>query len=131
MLGRATDIDGPEAPKIRCGWEKNSRPAYACADGLTVQIASKRFGRSNGFGYSSQIVPINAVMYKAGARSKTQLFVSDTEFDRNMSQVVKGSKNKTITFPKTIRKACEYAFHSASLKSVVLNEGLEVLENAF
>ena len=42
-----------------------------------------------------------------------------------------GLSGKTITFPKTAKIVRDRAFNSTPLESVVLNEGLEVLEYAF
>ena len=73
------------------------------------------------------------VRYKIDRWSKRpniQVFVSETEFDRNMSQLARGAGNiRTITFPSTVREVEYNAFEdNRSLKSAVLNEGLEKLE---
>ena len=72
------------------------------------------------------------VMYKNrwDRQSNIQLFVSETRFDRSMSQLAYGAKGtRTVIFSSTI-KGVEYnAFEdNRSLKSAVLNEGLERLE---
>ena len=55
-------------------------------------------------------------------------FVSGTDFTRNISQIVRGTRYaKTITFPKTVREVKDSAFRLATILSVVLNEGLEEL----
>ena len=58
-----------------------------------------------------------------------QLFVSETEFDRSMSRLARGAEGaRTITFPDTVRDVSYDAFKgNLSLRSVVLNEGLERL----
>lgn len=58
-----------------------------------------------------------------------RLLVSETEFDRAMSQVVNGAAYaRTIAFPNTVRGARGCAFaENKELISAVLNEGLEVL----
>lgn len=58
-----------------------------------------------------------------------RLLVSETEFDRAMSQVVNGSSHaRTIAFPNTVRGARDCAFlENKTLISAVLNEGLEML----
>ena len=41
-------------------------------------------------------------------RRNARIFVSGTEFSRNMAQIVKGAKNvKTATFQSTARKALD------------------------
>ena len=57
------------------------------------------------------------------------LFVSETGFDRNMSWIARGEKNiRTISFPNTVREVEYNTFAgNQSLRSAVLNEGLEVL----
>ena len=45
-----------------------------------------------------------------------------------MSQVVSGLKGKTAILPKTCREVRRKAFRGTPLKSIVLNEGLEVFE---
>ena len=68
------------------------------------------------------------VMYRAKTRAETRLFVAETEFDRNMSRLMKGAIDaKTIIFPSTVRDTYERAFSYSALQSVVLNEGLETL----
>ena len=63
---------------------------------------------------------------------KPRLFVSGTEFGRDMSEVVKGTDGtKIFTFPKTVRAVQKDAFQRISLLgSVVLNDGLEVIGEA-
>ena len=57
-----------------------------------------------------------------------RVLVSGTEFCRNVLRVVRGARDiRTVTFPKTVRWAENGAFRSKTLKSAVLNEGLEVL----
>ena len=76
---------------------------------------------------------MNRVVYTVNRekkRSATQLFVSESEFDRSVSTIVKGPKEtKLVIFPNTVRQTRAGAFaESPRLKSVVLNEGLEKLE---
>ena len=51
---------------------------------------------------------MNMVMYEIDRRNKQsniRLFVSETRFDRSMSQLVKGAEGtRTITFPGTVRE---------------------------
>ena len=68
------------------------------------------------------------VMYRAKKQAETRLFVAETEFDRNMSHIVVGSKDaKTLIFSSTIKEIYERAFSYSALQSVVLNEGLGTL----
>ena len=75
---------------------------------------------------------MNMVMYKNrwDRQSNIQLFVSETEFDRSMSQVVKGAKGaRTVTFTSTVREVKYDTFKGdQSLRSAALNEGLEILD---
>ena len=59
-----------------------------------------------------------------------QLFISETKFNRNMSQLARGANGiRTIIFPGTVRDVeCGAFTNNWSLRSVVLNEGLEKLE---
>ena len=67
-------------------------------------------------------------MYSAKTRAEIRLFVAETEFDRNMSHIVVGSKDaKTLIFSSTIKETYGRAFSYSALQSVVLNEGLETL----
>lgn len=63
MLGHAIDNDEAGVPEIECGWERDDRSAYACADRLEVRIASKRFRLDEDSEDSDQMAPVNAVMY--------------------------------------------------------------------
>ena len=62
-------------------------------------------------------------------QDKLSVFVSETEFDRVMSQIMTGSRStRTIMFPSTVIRVQEGAFEdSPLLKSAILNEGLERL----
>lgn len=61
-----------------------------------------------------------------------RLFVSKSEFDRNISAIVKGAETvRTITFPGTVKEVQGRAFEKNEwLRAVVLNEGLEKLEES-
>lgn len=73
-------------------------------------------------------VPSSMIMYEI-SKEEPQIAVTGTEFSRDMKTVFGGPDNiRIITFPKTVTKVKQGAFHCAkSLKSVVLNEGLEKL----
>ena len=67
-----------------------------------------------------------------GARDEddcsSRLFVSETEFSRDMAQITKGAASvRTVIFPDTVRGTHSRAFQNTSLASAVLNEGLERL----
>ena len=75
---------------------------------------------------------MNIVMYEGNKQdqlSNIQFFVSETQFDRNMSWLVHGANSiRTIIFPSTVRDVSETVFKTnRSLRSAVLNEGLERL----
>ena len=78
-------------------------------------------------------MPVNAVMYRVKETPGAWLFVAETEFNRNMSQIVEGATDvKTIIFSNTVRKdaersLCGRTFSYASVQSVVLNEELETI----
>ena len=76
-----------------------------------------------------QIVYANAVMHETSTRNrKARLFVFGVELSRDMSRVVKSKKDvRTITFPSTVREVSDGAFSGTSVRSAVLNEGLEEL----
>ena len=79
---------------------------------------------------SGLTTPRNGIAYRKDDRTlRTQLFISETEFSRDMLLVVQGANSvRTITFPKTIRDVAVNAFYESSfLRSSVMNEGLEVL----
>lgn len=83
---------------------------------------------------SNHTAPRNGILYRLQDKEDSwpQVFVAKTEFNRGQSQIAKANDNiKTITFPQTVRKVLDFAFWDISLRSVILNEGLEVLENAF
>ena len=73
---------------------------------------------------------MNVVMYKKDGWPNIQFCVSETKFDRSMSQLARGAEGtRTITFPSTVREVEYDAFEDNwSLRSAVLNEGLEILE---
>lgn len=76
---------------------------------------------------------INRVAYKRKEKteqSRVRLFVSESEFNRDISMLVKGAKSiKLVTFPRTIRDAHTGAFETiGQLRTVILNEGLAKLE---
>ena len=73
----------------------------------------------------------NGISYRADEDQPplARLFVSETQLSRDASAVKRGStRGRTLAFPRTVRRVQCVAFRSAeSLRSVVLNEGLEAL----
>ena len=70
----------------------------------------------------------NRVRY-GRSQKEARLFVSGTELAKDMSRVVRGARNsKTIAFPSTVGMVLDGAFSYTSVRSVVLNEGLETLD---
>ena len=79
---------------------------------------------------SDCVFPRNGISYgKDGGAGRVRLaFVSETEFDRGMSRLVRAERDvRTAVFPNTVRKASDGVFAGAALGAVVLNEGLEEL----
>ena len=71
----------------------------------------------------------NRILYNPRAKKQQRLFVSGTEFDRRMSQVVKGAKDvRTIIFPSAFKELSYEVFQETPVRSVILNEGIEKLE---
>lgn len=118
----------PDGDQIR-RWN-GARTAYTCVDGVDVFVLNRSFRREQGRPDKTRVwTHMNGIVYETLIRGKTvNLFVSGTKLSRKMAQIVRGAKNvKTITFPSTTRTVSDGAFVNASLKSVVLNEGLETL----
>lgn len=111
-------------------WSEGRRK-YTCRDSVDVRVPNRAFLRKDWFQFSwgkDPYFPKNGVSYQPEKSNDRMCrpFVSEAEFDKMMSKIVKGPNVKTITFPKTTRTVCERAFNDIPLKSVVLNEGLEV-----
>ena len=80
-----------------------------------------------------KITFMNGVIYtinKEEKCSQIQLFVSESEFDRSISTIVKGAETvRTVIFPNTTKTVLAGAFENKEcLSSAVLNEGLERIE---
>ena len=122
------------------GW--SAAQAYECADHVSVEVPCRTFGKGQSnmihrlnrllFGVVPRqvhLTPRNGIAYKTRGQTLLRLLVSDTELDRDASQIAKASRGiRTITFPNTVREFSEDAFLGASLRSVVLGEGIEKLE---
>ena len=76
-----------------------------------------------------KIAHANKVLYCVDGNWKAMQFViSGTEFNRDMSYFVEGPRDvKTIATPSTVRHFVDSAFDYMSVRSIVLNEGLEGL----
>ena len=73
-------------------------------------------------------LPRNGILYRLHANHQQRLFVSETELDRMLSQIVRAGRcTRTVAFPSTTREALSGAFEGTALESVILNEGLERL----
>ena len=75
---------------------------------------------------------MNRIVYRRNEKTKqsvVRLFVSEMEFNRDISILVKGAQTaRTVAFPTTLKKASGGVFENNTfLKSVILNEGLERL----
>ena len=108
-----------------------------CTDGVKVLLSNRNIKQSvrdhdDSDREDGQTEYANEVMYRT-CKKVQQLFphivVSKTRFSRDVSQIAWATRDiKTITFPSTIRKICGNAFYHTPLQSVVLNDGLEELE---
>ena len=124
---------GRGAGNPKGGWRRtveNSR-SYTCVDGTDVRVQGRTPGRKpdNPESTGGQNAPPNEIAYGTNQREKSvRVLVSGTEFCRSVLRVVRGARDiRTVAFPKTVRWAENGAFRSKTLKSAVLNEGLEVL----
>ena len=63
------------------------------------------------------------------SKGEAKATISGVEFNGDMKKVFGGPDGiRTMTFPKVVRKIQQGSFHNIeSLRSVVLNEGLEAL----
>ena len=117
-------------------WDKR-HATYTCVDGLRVLAKREMFNR---IGYEDpaldlapdkrQIFRRNRTPCRLGHTTSYQqrLFVSRIEFNRKLSQIARAiSSVTTVTFPNTVTLVLDGAFQNTSLRSVVLNEGLEQL----
>lgn len=108
------------------GWNKE-HTAYKCTDAVDVHVPSMFIRQEQRGSKNTGARCANGVRYEARKKAVC-LFVSGTEFNRDMSQIVQGAKRiRTITFPNTVRRVMDAAFMYRALRAVVLNEGLEAL----
>lgn len=137
--------EGP-TPELRdsdtkLSWD-DTRTEYKCRDAMYVKIlgrvsAKNRKDKPRPTARSANVGPAarNAIIYQMrGEYGRVpRLFISGTELNRSMSVIVKGAEStKEVTFPGTTREARDGSFSEQNkktrvLRSIVLNEGLEVL----
>ena len=114
------------------------RNCYRCVDNIDIATQSKVFqlpglDESGFVGTDSKVVFMNRIVYKKtekDVRLRIQIFVSESEFDRSISAIVKAANDiKSVTFPNSIKEARTGVFKkNKQLSSVILNEGLERLD---
>ena len=89
-----------------------TRSDYTCVDHVSIIAPNKVYKqngqyRTRGDSAENWYRPINAIAYKINKKtphSRVQLFISKSEFDREMFQIVRLAKEvRTIAFPNTIR----------------------------
>lgn len=124
------DLSKEARPGARTARWNDGRTTYLCANGIDVvtlhAIPKREYGVS---GIYSKTTYASGIRYKAHEEeNRTHLFVSGAEFSRSMSQIVWGARNaKTVAFPNTVKEVQEYTFFYTTIRSAVLNEGLETL----
>ena len=109
--------------------QRRRSTAHKCVDGVRIQSVFIRPERSNSDDTDYWMECVNEVEYEIYSEEEyLRLLVSGTEFNRNMSLIVKGTGNvKTITFPNTVKEAPDDVFWETEIRSAILNEGLEKL----
>lgn len=117
---------------IRFQWNK-AHVRYRCADEEIIDIPPRLYWQRtederDPDNQRDRAMPANMLVYKVGD-DIISLFVSETEFIREMQDIIRGAeKTRTVRFPNTMKVTETAAFDGVeSLRSVVLNEGLEVL----
>ena len=117
-------------PKGARGWN-GERTAYRCVDGTDVLVPSRAFRRDPREQGASgktrvQIRYVNCVS-RVGVQKEIRQVVSGIEFSRDMSRITWGANAKTLSFPGTVREVQDHSFCRTAVRSVLLNEELEVL----
>lgn len=122
-----------DTPSIAYGrWKlHDKRDIYKCTDGTKV-IVPRRYSIT-GLNWSELIFLANCIYYDPSKNRNAlplRCVVAEASFNRDMAQITKvPEKAKSITLPRTAKVVAESACQGiTSLKSVVLNEGLEVIE---
>ena len=116
---------------------------YQCVDSLEVELPCRVFERceeqrdnnqpavaaDQACAGKTRTAPRNGTLYKARKRKSLSLFVSESEFNRELSRIVKGAEGiRTVIFPSTTKEIFDGAFRDTSVRSVILNEGIEKLD---
>ena len=114
-------VDG----SARLGWNCK-REEYACRDGKEIGILHRTVNVRDLD--ETKTVPRNTIRYMAG-KSEPRITVSNADYNRDMETLSGGSDGiRTVIFPTTVRTIRRRSFRNiASLRSAVLNRGLEVL----
>ena len=123
-----------ETERVEQTWSEDRRAwswrrlSYQCRDGVTVGVRRAARGGAEGV----QVGLRNEIQYARDEESGQlvpKVCVSGTLFDRGMAEVSDGSEDaRTMALPKTVRTVQQSAFFDVdSLRSVLLNEGLETL----
>lgn len=109
-----------KAQKNMRDWHIRNRPGewntghsdYVCRDNTSISVPNRAFRQlvydENGFINTDYSVAfMNRVVYKRSEKteqSRMRIFVSESEFDREMSLVVKQFREaRTVIFPNTVR----------------------------
>ena len=121
-----TELDsGEDSSYAPLGWNRKYNH-YRCHDrkciGVPHRSASVRDLDE------TKIVPRNMITYTA-SKKELRMCISGIKFSRDMTKVFGGSDDiRTVIFPNMVRTVRQGAFRGVkSLKSVILNERLEVL----
>ena len=102
-----------------------------CADDVEVRVSRATFredgekNRNRGPNWNNASAankatcqtPRSGVLYSAkpGKECQPRLFISETELDRDMSQLVRWKKTKLTTVPKSVRKIQPTTFRDTAL----------------
>ena len=110
---------------VRPGWD-DEREDYSCRNGERIEVPHR--SASVRELDRTKTVPRNWIAYAVG-EGGTRATISGVEFGRDMKMVFGGPDDvRTVIFPKMVRTIRQGSFHNVeSLRSVVLNEGLETL----
>ena len=111
------------------GWDDN-RKGYACLDSVPILVPRRTASPRDPD--EPRSVPSSGVRYARLRRVNelvVRITVSGVEFARDMAVLLGGSEGiRTTIFPGTVRKIRDKSFADVvSLRSAVLNEGLEAL----
>lgn len=116
---------GENNPGIQLSWD-NKWTHYGCRDGKCIAIVHRSASVRNLD--ETRTVPRNVITYMV-SKKEPRTCASGVEFSRDMKKVFGGPDDvRTVIFPEMVRTIRQGSFRGVkSLKSAVLNEGLEVL----